>query len=437
MNINRPTRRRLLKSLGAGLALAPILPYVGARADGAATTPRNLLLVYHPNGLEEGWMPTGGPVDFALGDILSPLESMRERMLIAAGFKSGISNEILAHNEGMVTMWTGKRQMGNDGYSEYPSIDQIVADELAGLAPFRSLEFGVQTVAGTSLSNTTAMCYRDGEPLQAEDDPAQMYDRIFGTTGEDPAQLRAERKSIFDATRGALDDVRAAYGAEDRARIDKHVDLVRETELRLEALDELSCEAAGQPADDGNALATNGALFEAAAEAQMDLITACLSCGITRVASLQYGNSTTTVPIAGHPMHSIMHSGTREQKLEINGWFVQQLAALLQRLNAVTFEDGTTLLDDTLVVWGTEMAIGNHLNAPLPYIIAGGGSTGWFSHGKFVDFGAGGGSDANRPRHTRMLVSVLHAMGLDDITQVGDFDGPQDIGPLDELARVS
>ncbi|MEM9455449.1 MAG: DUF1552 domain-containing protein [Myxococcota bacterium] len=426
-----PTRRRLLGGLGAGMALAPWVPYLGARADeGDVRRPTNLVLVYHPNGLEEGWMPVGSGQDFELGSILASLGPHRDDILVAGGFEGGISNEVLAHNEGMVSMWTGKRQIGEEGYSEYPSIDQLVADRMGNLAPFRSLEFGVQSVAGTSLSNKTVMCYRDGQPIQAEDDPAQMYDRIFGITGEDPTQARAERKSIFDATHGSLEAIRRAYGAEDRERIDRHAQFLRETEMRLEALDELSCGQTVEQSSEGGALANQPARFADAAGVQMDLLTAALSCGITRVASLQYANSTTLVPIDGYAMHGTMHSGTREQKQQINQWFVEQLAALLDRLRAVEYEDGTTLLDDTLVVWGTEMAVGNHLNFPIPYILAGGGADGYFKLGHTFDLGD------ERPRHTRMLISILHAMGLDDINQLGDFQGSGDVDPLLELRRA-
>ncbi|MBC8072824.1 MAG: DUF1552 domain-containing protein [Deltaproteobacteria bacterium] len=424
------TRRGVLKGLGSGLVAAPWLPVLGARAGTPSVRrPQNLLLVYHPNGLEEGWQPQGAAGEFELGAVLAALADRRDDLMIASGFQGGISNEVFGHNEGMVSMWTGKRISGSEGYSEYPSIDQLAADRMGSLAPFRSLEFGVQTVAGTSLGNTSAMCYRDGSPIQAEDNPATMFDRMFATSGENPEQLRAERKSIFDATHASLTDIRVAYGAEDRDRIDRHMQFLRETELRLEGLAELSCAAEPSRVDNGADLAIQGLLFESAADIQMDLLTAGLSCGLTRVASLQYAHSTTSAPIAGYPMHGTMHAGTREQKVAMNEWFVAQFAGLLDRLAAVSFADGTTLLDDTLVVWGTEMAVGNHLNFPIPYIIAGGGADGYFKLGQWIDL------SEQRPRHTRLLISVLHAMGIEDVESLGDFTEDGDRGPLDELRR--
>ena len=177
---------------------------------------------------------------------------------------------------------------------------------------------------------------------------------------------------------------------------------------------------------------TQSRLFPEMARLQVDLATLSLACGLTRVASVQYTHSTSNTTIPGVNgtigIHGVMHTRTREEKVSINKWFVGELAYLLGKLEGHRFADGTTLLDETLVVWGTEMAVGNHLNYPIPFVVAGGGQSGYFKLGRWMNL-------ASRPRHTRLLVSVAQAMGVEDVQGLGDFQGDGDRGALEELRQ--
>ncbi|MEO1266878.1 MAG: DUF1552 domain-containing protein [Myxococcota bacterium] len=431
----RLSRRQVLGGLGASL-LTPFVPLLRARAEGALRRPTNLLLVYHPNGLEEGWQPTGGRLDFTLSQVLAPLEPYRDQLLILGGFRGGIQNEVQAHSEGMASMWTGARLTDPAAFAGHPSIDQLVAQQLGASTLFPSLELGVQSQSG-AFRNTTAMIYRGaGQPLQPEDDPNQLYERVFGAALGDPrqiAQKRQEQGSILDLVMEDLRAVQAHYGTADRLRLEAHQEALRSIERRLDQAGQLTCEAQF----DGHSLTRRQVVadsvhFPFMSDLQMELIALAFTCGLTRVASLQYSDSTSAAAIPGvnddQGIHAVMHTGTRLEKVRINTWFAGQLAVLLDKLQSVVFEDGTTLLDETLVVWGTEMAVGNHLNDPIPFIVAGGGADGYFNLGQWVHY-------SDKPRHTRLLITLLHAMGLEEIQALGDYRDADERLPLDTLRR--
>jgi hypothetical protein len=104
---------------------------------------------------------------------------------------------------------------------------------------------------------------------------------------------------------------------------------------------------------------------------------------------------------------------------------------VLTKLDAVKRADGSSLLDETLVVWGSEMAIGNHLRNPVPFIIAGGSkpNEGYFHQGRLLE--------ADGHRTTRVLVSAMHAFGLNSTTSLGDLTDDTSRGPLPGASRVA
>ncbi len=160
-----------------------------------------------------------------------------------------------------------------------------------------------------------------------------------------------------------------------------------------------------------------------------------LKCGLTRVASLQLSNSVSVrrIPMVNPTLgvHPTMHAGTRQQKILINRYFVGLVAKLLQKLSAEKRSDGSTLLDETLVVWGTEMAIGNPLKDPVPIFVAGGHPTeGYFKQGALLLL-------TQPHRTTRLLLSVATAMGVVAADHLGDLTDETSRGPLPGASRVA
>jgi hypothetical protein len=435
------SRRALLSRLArlsAASAFAPLLDAVASPGDRGFTPPRNLLVLFHPNGFEPGWKPTMVNGALSLGPTLAALEPFASRLLVTHGLQAGIRNEVMAHSEGMTSMFTGSVVTKSDAYATHPSFDQLIAEKIAGTSPLSSLELGVQSQVGFGAGgNASVMIYSRTGKLQPEDDPNAAFRRLFGqaATPAELAQVRAKRQSVLDLVRNDLSKVRGLAGADAAAKLDAHASGLRQLETRLDELSTLQCDRAFTPhALNGGQLGAHER-FPQLADLQADLAVLALKCGVTRVASIQYANSVTDRRIPGvNPnvgVHATMHAGTRAEKATINRYFAGLGASVLSKLDAVKRTDGTSLLDETLVVWGSEMAIGNHLKDPVPFIVAGGAKpgAGYFHQGRLLE--------VDRQRTTRLLISALHAFGLTTTTALGDLTDDSSRGPLPGASRVA
>jgi hypothetical protein len=170
-------------------------------------------------------------------------------------------------------------------------------------------------------------------------------------------------------------------------------------------------------------------------DSQIELIAASLACDLTRVASFQYTlgeNDNVGYPWLGinDGHHNLTHAADSdaqswEQVAQIREWYAEKFAQLLDRLEQITEGDGT-LLDNTMVVWASELGIGNtHSFKSTPFVVAG-GAGGQIETGRYLEFD-------EAIEHNRLLVSMCQAMGLSDVETFGDTDLGS--GPLPGLLR--
>lgn len=434
------SRRRLLGQLGRLALASPFVPLFRAAADplGAFVRPRNLVVIVHPNGLEPGWKPTVEAGKLKLSPVLSSLQPFADKLLVVHGLQAGIRNEVAAHAEGMTSLLTGAQISKPDGFSAHPSVDQLIAERISQGAPLRSLELGVQSQVGFSAGNNeSVMVYSQAGKVQPEDDPNAVFRRLFSgsLTPAEQTRLETEHASVLDFIRGDLGRVRSFAGSEAAAKLDAHFEGLRQLETRLHDLATLQCDSPFTPHTLSNTQLSAHEQFTPLVGMQSDLAVLALKCGVTRVVTLQLSHSTSDRRIPGvNPsvgLHTVMHSGTRADRVAINRYFAGQVAALLGKLDAVRSPDGSTLLDQTLVVWGTEMAIGNHLIDPVPFIVAGGSvDQGYFGLGKLLEL-------SSPHRTTQLLLSVMRAFGLDGPMSLGDLTDEIGRGPLAGASRVA
>lgn len=439
--MTRRSRRDFLRTIGAG-SLALSLFEGRARAQ-TVGFPKRLILMFTPDGtIPEAWGADGTRTDFKLRPILAPLERHKGHLNVLAGIdmQSAYAGPGDGHQQGMGHLWTGVELMAGAfyggcegcppaGYPSGASVDQVVADAIGGGRPFRSLELGVLVGAGENVWNR--MCYRGpGLPLPPEDDPKQLFKRVFGVLGADPrAQHRALKKSVLDFVHRDLQTLRSALGSDERAKLDLHATTLRELEQRLDAPSPAgaSCRAPGAPELPDVRVAANAPLI---GRQQIDLMVQALACDLTRVASLQWTNSVgqLSFPWLGISdcQHDLSHEGdsnlvAKEKLIKMNTWYAEQLAYLLDRLKAVPEGDGT-LLDNTLVVWGNELGKGNsHTRDDMPFLLAG-KAGGALRSGQLLAYG-------QRP-HNDLLLTIARAMGL---SLAGFGDARFNTGPLAEL----
>jgi len=415
----RITRRGILSAAAAAGAVA-MLPRGIARADN--TPPKRLLIVFSANGtIYPKWAPTGTETNFTLSPILAPLNPYKSKLLVLDGInvKSAGNGPGDDHMKGMGHMLTGTELLpGNTqggagtpaGFAGGISIDQRIVKDVGQTTRFPSLEFGVFVHDSDVWAR---MIYAGAnQPLPPMEDPVKVYQRIFSNAQQsaaDLAKLLKRRQSVLDHVQGTLTNLGNKVSADDRARLQQHQESVREIEKQLLA-QSMACSPPAMPAASSLTDENN---YPNVGKLQMDMLVAALACDQTRVASLQWSRSVSQIgfPFLGISQghHDLSHkddtdTAAQDALVKINTWYAQQFAYLLGKLDAVVEADGTTLLDNTMVVWVNELAKGNiHSHNPMPVILAGSCQKA-IRTGRYLKV-------ASVP-HNNLLVSIANAMGV-------------------------
>jgi hypothetical protein len=421
------SRRRFLAGLGATCVAAPLLPILNASGQ-EALFPKRLILFFTPHGtIWDAWMPTGSGTDFALGPILKPLERHQKKLVVLSGIRMEDVGVGAPHTKGLPLLWTGSkliedmtftREDGSGGmyygWNGGPSVDQVIAKTLAGQTPYASLELGLRS-GGTNPASR--MIYSAPQrPLEPETDPWAAFTRLFAMQSD--RQIK-ERLSAVDLLRAELGRIKPKIAKEERLKIEAHTDAIDHLEKRLQT----RASACAGPVLGAAQNPNDNALTEGVTDSQMQVITSALACDLTRVASFQYAfgdNDNASYPWLGisDGHHTLSHEpetnlDAKAKLIQIYTWYAEKFAVLLDQLDGVPEGDGT-LLDNSMVIWGSELGTGlSHSFAPTPFVAAGGGA-GAFKTGRFLEFGG-------QASHNRLLVSILRAFGQ-DVDTFGDTD---------------
>ncbi|MEA2697341.1 MAG: hypothetical protein QOI66_1612 [Myxococcales bacterium] len=442
------SRRTFLGSVGAA-GMGALIPTLDAEA---ATTgaKKRLILLTSPNGtVHTDWKPGFDGTTLTLSKALAPLEAHKQDILALDGLGWQYGDGPGVDHMRICMMWNGTPMLtGTDfsnstgdrpcGWGGGISVDQQVANQLVAkqmiATPFKSLEFGVYQ--GKSHIYTRVSYAGANQPLPTEPDPAVMFTRLFKNGVGQPmgaadlTKLRARRKSVMDAVVGNLTSMQTRVSAGDRLKIDAHLTAVRGVEQRLDGSTTgpmATCTPPTLPATKLDPLANDN--YPTISRLQMDMMTIALACDMTRVASLLWSSASSDIRFTwigiktGH--HTISHDTSataRAQMTQMHNWYSGELAYLLDKLKAVQ-EAGSTLLDNTMVVWGNELADGAaHSQQPIPVLIAG-RAAGQIKTGRYIDYG--------KKKHNPLLVSICNMMGLTDVTKFGTLDDGS--GPLSGL----
>ena len=449
-----PTRRQLLTSLlGAGAA-ARLLPMFPADAFAQAAAPKRLLCVSHPMGwLENDFFPARtSDTEFSLGASVAALGDWKSKLVFLDGlmlygaewFFPDDDNE---HASGAAMAFTGSKK---EGFATGASIDGAIADALVGQGvktPYKSLALGVNAPAPAP--HTSCFFAGPQQPINPQNSPKAVFDTVFKSVmaANAPAadvaaaaRLLRQKRSVIDLVRGDLTRVCARVGAAERDKCDAHLQGIRDIENRLAART--------PPAGGGAICAKPEAPVEgdlvATVHQQMDLLTAAFSCDLTRVATLQLGHcdgGLSQIPGVNH--HDTTHAvgdaatsaGPIEDHKKIDRWHADRFAYLLRKLSSVREGNGT-LLDNTLVLFGSDtttgqtLSLGAHQHWRFPFFLAGGGNFA-FRTGRALKYTMGklGNLEDSRrwTAHNRLLVSVGNAFDM-NLSKFGNSDPGS--GPL-------
>ena len=384
-------RRTLLKGmLGSGVVTVGLPPLelffnsTGTAYAYGGGLPKRFGVYMWGNGvLPDRWNPPkqGAGDEWELSDQLAPLAAFKDRLAVVSGMHVKVKNEI-PHGSGPGGVLSGAAVIRKGAGEEYtfalPSIDQVIAQEIGDDSRFRSLEFGVEPGAGLSFNGPDSR-------NPPESSPHKLFERLFGAgfaaPGDEPIvdPTVGLKLSVLDAVLGDAKRLKSRLGAGDKARLDRHMDGIRDLERRLEKLledppDLAACAKPETPDEDYPDIEGRPQL-EVKNKAFCDVLAMALACDQTRVFSnfLTAPVSNTLFPGASGGHHRLTHDEDAPQ-LEVHAIVLQcmeRFADLLASLDAVDEGEGT-LLDNSVILATSDVALGNtHTLEDYPIVLAG------------------------------------------------------------------
>jgi hypothetical protein len=304
-----------------------------------------------------------------------------------------------------------------------PSIDQVAAQHVGQDTPLPSVELSIEEVALTCDAGFTC-AYRNTlswksatQPLPMENNPQVVFERLFGD-GSNDIQRRARRReslSLLDSVRDQVASLQKDLPAGDRRALGNYLDEVREIERRVQKVDkQLTPDLALPEAPAG--IPEN---FEEHLKLMFDLQVLAYKSEITRISTLMLARETSgaTFPATGirEGFHNASHHSNDRKNMDqyavINRYHVKLLTYFLDTLKATPDGDGT-LLDHSLILYGSSLSDGNEHNFdPLPIVLAGGAS-GQLKAGRHLKYPVG-------THMSNLLLSMLNKVGV-PIDKFGD-----------------
>lgn len=462
--------RRKLLALAGGSALA--LPFLRALPSYAQSADKKyLILVFSPNGVVRhnwGADKTGaerGNITFRTS--FKALEPYKDYVTIINGLRNTSADEAGGtHEGGMESLWTGGKKTDS---SCYPSIDQLVGPKLGGVRS--TLEFRVMSNEEELQRNRNNRMIFDatGVPIDPREDAAKAAEQLFaGVSASDPNVARADalRAEVFGQLASELTAIKPKLCSEDQVQLEALRANWDTVQAQLKNAKTLSCSKPRFGSESGN-------YFRDRSRQMIDVMVMSLACDLTRTASLQFSQGRSDMVASflniNEKHHDLSHQQPQHQQFiqydtnamgpvdhyekptsselstwgpvwdkltKINTFYAEEFAYLLKRLKETTVAGGKTLLDQSLVVWGSEIDNGaGHDHFNMPFVVAG-GAGGKLNRGTVITYPVAidwdpGRDPAGQRYHADLLLTIPKLLGINDISSVGLSKFQK--GPLDEL----
>ena len=436
------SRRTLLRGIGTTVAL----PFLDAMNPAFSATPSRLgnripvrmAFSYVPNGIiMEDWTPAAAGALKALPSILEPISEFRGDVMLLSGLTHNNGRALGDgpgdHARAAASFLTGVHPKKTDGADirNGISVDQVAAELLGGRTRFASIELGVEhgrlagnCDSGYSCAYSNSISWRsETTPMPPEVNPRLVFERLFGRPGDsDDPVARAKRKryekSILDFVQHDTRKLQSELGPTDRRKLDEYLTGVREIEKRIEAGEASAAQItpsmdrpSGVPVD-----------FAEHAKLMFDLQVVAFQTDQTRIATFMLareGSNRTYREIGvpgGH--HGLTHHRNDEEKIrkisKINRYHMELFSYFLKRLDSIQEGDGT-LLDHSMVIYGSGLADGNkHTHHDLPVLVAG-RAAGGLHPGRHLSY------DTETPM-ANLYLTLLDRMGVHP-EAIGDSTG--------------
>jgi Protein of unknown function (DUF1552) len=438
------SRRTLLRGMGTAIAL-PVLDAMTPALRAATTTagklaPSRMVFVYVPNGIDmRNWTPAADGRAFTFPKILEPLAPLQDDVLVLSGLVDhggmALGDGPGDHARASASFLTGvhpKKTAGSD-ISAGVSVDQLAARKVGSATRLASLELGCEDGhlagncdSGYACAYVNSISWRTPTaPNPPEVNPRAVFERLFGSdesAGDPKARARTARfqQSILDMVADDTRSLQRGLGTTDRRKLDEYLTSVREVERQVEMMEQqIAANSVAAP----SLAKPDGVPVEFAEHARLmfDLLAIALQTDTTRIATFMLAREGSNrsyreigVPEGHHGLsHHRNDPALMDKVATINHHHMEQFGYFLTRLKK-TNEGGGSLLDHTMVMYGSGISDGNrHNHDNLPVLLVGGSRM--FQTGRHINYAQGAPVAS-------LYLSMLDSMNV-PTAQFGDSQG--------------
>ncbi len=399
-------RRSFLRGTGVVLAL-PLLDIMGPQFANASSPTRRMINICCTLGLyRDSWMPKDLGRNYTPSEYLSIIDRHREKYTIFSGLSHEEQTGRQAHNS-EITWLTSARHPGMDGFQNSISLDQTVADHLGYVTRYPSVVLGTLTPQSQSYD-------KNGVMIPAQTSPAEVFKQMFIQGTPEEVEKESQRindgGSILDNLKTQARTLQNSGSSEDRQKLEAYFEAVRAAEIELSKVrDWMDRPKPGvdsvPPVDN-----TDPADILGRIDLWLELMPLILATDSSRVVSLMIQDHGVVPKLPGitADQHNLSHHGQDPGKIaqlrQLETEIVKRFGSLMDSLDGQK-ENDSSLLDQTQILFGSNLGNANSHNAEnLPILVAGGD----FAHGSHI---------AHDEKHNAPLcnlyLSLIQQMGVE------------------------
>lgn len=427
------SRRTMLRGLGVSMAL-PWMESIRVwgdetkprrREDAGSHAPVRMAVLFAGCGFHrhEWWAKGQGP-SMELGQVLKPLQRYRDRMTFIRGLYNAEALKGNIHSSQTGNLLSGAPLSSGGTIRSGTSFDQVIAQRIGKQTKLPSLVLGCEK-SNPSVHKNYSMLYSSHiswssptSPTPLEVYPALAFDQLFKDGAE-----QGDR-SVLDAVLEDAKQFRRDISSGDQRKLDEYLNSVREVEQRIERASDRGELQGWRPTftEPNMPRPKDGYPQDIVEHMRLmsDLLVLAFQTDCTRVCTLKLNNDHGTLrfPHLGvdYMIHHLLSHSDTDDWLRVNQFFLEQMAYIAERLDAIQ-EGERTALDNSMLMLCSSMMTGHHDASQLPVVMLGSGG-GQIKGGQNLDY-----LEHSDRQMCRLYLSLMNKMGV-HLDQFGDARQP-------------
>jgi len=392
------SRRTVLRGLGVSMALpwlesVPVLGSEPARAGANGEAPVRFACFFAGNGFHSAeWWAKGAGSEMELGKVLQPLDAHKEKLLFIRGLYNEQALKGNIHSSQTGNLLSGAPLASGGAIRSGTSVDQVLAQRVGVQTKVSSLVLACEP-SMAAVHKNYSMLYSSHiswssptTPTPLELYPALAFDRLFKDDD------RKSDKSVLDAVLDEAGSLRGRLSRPDRFKLDEYLNSVREVEQRISRAGKEGQLQGWRPTltQPNIPRPPDGVPQDIAEHMRLmcDILVLAFQTDTTRFCTLKLNNDHSSLRFPNlsvdYMIHHLLSHTDSADGLKVNRFFVEQLAYVAGKLDAIQ-EGERTALDNSMLMFCSSMMTGGHNATQLPLVILGRGG-GKLESGRVLDY---------------------------------------------------